>query len=471
MKLRLAQRGATALALLSPALLPMPAQAQDLTQLQREMKDMQRQYEAAIAKLRGDYDARMKEMETRLKSAEDKAATATNTATAAQKTAEATQQQAAASPPPPPAPANPQASASGFNPALGVVLNGSFAGYTRDPKTYRLPGFALSDEAKPPSRGFSIGESEINLSANVDPYLFGNLTISFPGDNSVEVEEGFIQSTSLPYGFTAKLGRFFSGIGYLNEQHSHTWDFIDQPLAYRAFLGNQYRDDGVQLRWLAPTQRFLEFGAEVTRGDAFPAGGASGHNVGVGAWSLFAHTGDDIGDSANYRLGLSQLWTKAKDRTTEGLAGTDTYSGTDHTYIADAVFKWAPNGNFVDRYVKLQGEYFLRQQNGLFNGARVGNRIQTGWYLQGIYQFLPKWRVGARYDQAHASSLGPGFAGTTLDNLSTTSRRYSTMVDYSTSEFGRFRLQYNYDLSRPAPDNQVMLQYVISFGAHGAHSY
>ncbi len=476
MKFPTARLRAAALALLAPTLVPAPAQAQDLTQLQRDMKQMQQQYETAIAKLRGDYDARMKDMETRLKSAEDKATSATSTAADAQKTAEATQLQVASAPAPAPEaaaspPASAPASASGFNPAIGAVLNGTFTGYTRDPKSYRIPGFALGDEARLLPRGFSIGESEINLQANADPYLFANLTLSFPGDKTVGVEEGFVQSTSLPFGLTAKAGRFFSGIGYLNEQHSHTWDFVDQPLPYRAFLNNQYGDDGVQVRWLAPTDRFLEFGAEAARGDAFPAGGTADHNAGVGAWSLFAHTGDDIGDSANYRIGLSQLWTKAKDRTTDGLSGTDTYSGTDHTYIADAVLKWAPNGNFVDRYVKLQGEYFLRQENGNFNGSRVGNRIQTGWYLQGVYQFLPRWRVGLRYDQVHAASLGSGFAGTTLDNLASTSRRYTSMVDYSTSEFGRFRLQYSYDRSRPAPDNQFVLQYVISIGAHGAHIY
>jgi hypothetical protein len=71
----------------------------------------------------------------------------------------------------------------------------------------------------------------------------------------------------------------------------------------------------------------------------------------------------------------------------------------------------------------------------------------------------------------HASSLGPGFAGTTLDNLAATPRRYSAMVDYSTSEFGRFRLQYENDHSRPQTANEFILQYIVSIGAHGAHQY
>ena len=83
--------------------------------------------------------------------------------------------------------------------------------------------------------------------------VFANLTLAFERDNTVGVEEGFLQPTALPYGFTVKAGRFFSGIGYLNEQHSHVWDFVDQPLPYMAFLNTQYDDEGVQVRWLAPT--------------------------------------------------------------------------------------------------------------------------------------------------------------------------------------------------------------------------
>jgi hypothetical protein len=150
---------------------------------------------------------------------------------------------------------------------------------------------------------------------------------------------------------------------------------------------------------------------------------------------------------------------------------TDIFSGTDNTYIADGVFKWAPNGNFVDRYLKLQGEFFLRREQGAFNGVNFSPTTQTGFYTQGVYQFMPQWRVGLRYDQLHADSLGPTFAGTTLDNLGATPRRYTAMIDYSTSEFGRFRVQYESDHSRPQTANEFILQYIISLGAHGAHQY
>ena len=95
----------------------------------------------------------------------------------------------------------------------------------------------------------------------------------------------------------------------------------------------------------------------------------------------------------------------------------------------------------------------------------------TGFYIQAAYQFLPRWRVGVRYDQVIGNRQSGLLAGSTVDNLGVTARRASAMLEYNTSEFGRFRLQYNRDWSRGSPDNQAILQYVISIGAHGAHTY
>ncbi len=469
---------------------PALAQTQDdLQSIRREMQQMRQQYDSALKKLEQDYNARLKRMEQRLDAAQKATAAAQAKANQAQKTAAAASTpqppppaSSAPSAPPPdstPAPAGgtpapgggTQTRASAFNPAIGVVLDGKFMAARRNPGSYSMPGFALGEEAKPPPRGFSLGESEINFQANVDQALFGNLTIALDRDNEVALEEAYIQSLGLPAGFTVRAGRFFSGIGYLNEQHAHTWDFADAPLVYRAFLGNQYGDDGVQVRWLAPTDFFLEFGGEVLRGAAFPAGGKDNHHLGVGAWSAFVHAGGDIDTSASYRVGLSYLQTKASQRETEGLAGDDVFSGTAHTFGLDAVFKWAPEGNFAERYLKLQAEIFAQRLTGTFNDARLPNNMALGFYIQGVYQFMPRWRFGLRYDQVRADSLGPDFTGTTLDNHGRTLRRYSAMVDFSTSEFGRFRTQYNFDQSRPQNDHQLIFQYTVSFGSHGGHQY
>ena len=134
-------------------------------------------------------------------------------------------------------------------------------------------------EVGPGDRSFSLGESEITLSASVDPYFMANLTAALDGAGEAAVEEAFFRTTSLPHGFSIKGGRFFSGVGYLNEIHAHAWDFIDQPLAYQAFFGGQFAQDGVQLKWLAPTDLFIEFGAETGNGDAFPGTRSTGNVV------------------------------------------------------------------------------------------------------------------------------------------------------------------------------------------------
>ena len=486
------------------AVYSMPARADDIGDMRQEMQAMQSQYQAALTKLQHDYEAKLQSMEKRLDAAEKKATAATQKADDAQKAAaaaqtasEASTQTAAAAPAPAAAPeatpasTNAQSSANAFNPAIGAVLDGKGMVSTHNPNTWRLPGFALGNEAGPPPRGVSIGESEINLQANVDQALFANLTIAFENDNSVNIEEAFIQPTALPWDFTAKIGRFFSGIGYLNEQHAHTWDFADAPLPYQAFLNGQYGDDGIQLRWLAPTNMFVELGGEAMRGASFPANSvqeslSSNHNAGLGAWSAFLHIGDDINDSSSYSAGISYLGTRSSNRATNpvgGPPGSDQFTGVDNTFIADAVYKWAPNGNFAQSYVKLQGEAFLRKESGAFTALNFASApgvpttrsfdagLQSGFYAQAVYQFIPFWRFGVRYDQVHAPSLGAAFAGTTIDSRDLTPRRYSAMIDYSTSEFGRFRVQYNYDEARPNPDNQVIFQYTVSLGAHGAHQY
>ena len=148
----------------------------------------------------------------------------------------------------------------------------------------------------------------------------------------------------------------------------------------------------------------------------------------------------------------------------------DIFNGKSDTVIFDAVYKWAPNGNPVETNLKLQGEFFAHHDNGQFNSIPYSG-WQTGFYAQAVYQFMPGWRVGARYDQVNGNRQTGLLAASTVDSLGVTPRRASAMLEYNTSEFGRFRLQYNRDWSRGTPDNQAILQYIINIGAHGAHIF
>jgi hypothetical protein len=305
----------------------------------------------------------------------------------------------------------PQAHAqeNAFNPSISLILQGTAARSSQDPASYQITGFAPSGaEVAPAPRSFSLGESELIVAGNIDPYFRGQLVAALTPENEIEVEEAFFQTLGLGQGFTLKGGRFLSGIGYENEIHQHAWDFQDSPLPYKAFLGGRFNDDGVQLRWLAPTDLFLEFGAELGRGRAFPS--AESSRNGAGAWSLFTHAGGDLGASTAWRAGLSYLQTKPEGRAFEdtdslGNPVNQSFSGTSKLRIADFVLKWAPSGNATLTSFKLQGEYFRRNESGSLtydDGTAVSGAYasrQSGWYLQGVYQFMPRWRVGLRYDQ------------------------------------------------------------------------
>lgn len=385
---------------------------------------------------------------------------------------------------------------NGLNPAISMTLQGTFASTSQDPNNYRITGFAPSGgEVGPPKRSFGLAETELTIASNIDPYFRGVAVAALAPEGGAEIEEAYFQTLALPAGLTLKGGRFFSGIGYLNEQHQHAWDFQDAPLAYKAFLGNKLRQEGLQLKWVAPTELLVELGAEVSSGDQFP--GSDRNKNGIGGSALFGRLGGDLGTDYAWRIGLSHLRTSPQNRSyedTDTLGGTVTnsFSGRAKLWVADAVLKWAPNGNPASTNFKLQGEYFRLEQNGrLAYDDSAGSNVfgtladsyvsnQSGWYLQGVYQFMPRWRIGYRHDQLNRGSVNNGIvnngAGPVAGDFSLLAphnpTRNTLMLDWSPTEFSRIRLQLAKDRSRlGARDNQIFVQYIYNLGAHSAHRF
>ncbi len=379
---------------------------------------------------------------------------------------------------------------SAMNPAVSVILNGIYSNLSQDPTAFRINGFTPTlGEAGPGVRGFSLGESELALAANIDHNFRGTLIASISPEDGIGVEEGTIQTLALSYGFTIKAGRFFSGVGYQNQIHAHAWDFSDAPLANKVFLGNQLGEDGVQLKWVAPTETYFDVGAEVGRGRQFPAGPAGGRNKnGVSSGNVFAHVGGDFGTGMAWQTGISYLSTSPQDRTFDNLdssgtrVNTNSFTGNSRLWVLDGILKWAPNYNPTYTDFKLQGEYFRRKEDGNLTFDTTGTAqtggfasVQSGWYLQGVYQFVPMWRVGYRYDRLNSGTTSfsaPLNAADFPILAAYNPTRHTVMADWSPSEFSRVRLQFAQDKSRSGvTDKQVFLQYIVSLGAHGAHKF
>jgi hypothetical protein len=394
------------------------------------------------------------------------------------------------------------AAAGGFNPEVSLILQGQYRRMKEVPErsitgTWPAGGHAHGSEGNE-GRGFTLDNSELIVSANINPSFRGLLNVALK-DGEAEVEEAYFQTLGLGRGFTLKGGRFLSGIGYLNEQHPHAWDFADAPLMSKALFGEHYGQDGLQLKWVAPTDLFMEFGAEIGRGANFPGTDRNGNSAGAGA--LFAHAGGDVGRSHAWRAGLSWLTTRAKDREAHfedtDAAGPNEVegliTGRSRTVVADFVWKWAPDGNAKQRNFKLQAELFRRNEHGALGCAsdvatspcagRLGlgrlRSAQSGGYAQAVWQFMPQWRAGYRYDWLNAGSkrYDPATVFAALDPANAYFARYrpqrhSLMVDWSQDEFSRLRLQFARDRSmQGVSDNQLTLQYIMSLGAHGAHRF
>lgn len=416
-----------------------------------------------VAELKADYESRITELEARLARAERAARGAERSADEAIELAEQTAIDLSGG----------ASAANTFNPSIGLILGGRYAAIDRG--WDEIPGFMPGGEIGTGESGFAPGEAELNFKANIDSRFYGNATIGLhahEGSVEVELEEAWLQTTGLPMGITAQAGRFFSAAGYLNGFHFHADDFVDRPLPYQAFLGGRYGVDGVQARWIAPTDLLVELGTELDWGGNFPA--TENAETAPGTWTIYANVGSDVGDSHSWQLGFAHTSSDAVDRGAghehEDETGVEElFSGDSDLTIVDFVWKWAPQGNPGVRNFKLQGEYFRREETGTFADLAYDGD-QDGWYLQGVWQFQPLWRIGFRHD-AVDSDNGPGLEGTELEDPGRSSSRNSLMLDWSPSEFSRLRLQYTDDRVLSTSDSQWYLQYIMSIGAHGAHQF
>jgi hypothetical protein len=290
------------------------------------------QVKSQLAELRQSYEARLQALEKRIAELQQAASAPTNAAATAgasppapaaagQPGAANADPSAAAHAAPPVAAATPTSPRPRrFNPAISLILAGRYASLSRDPDTYKLQGFVpTGGEVGPGPRGFSLGESELGISASIDPTFSGQLTTSFAADNSLGVEEAWFRARGWSRAGSCAPGAFSPASATSTSTMPTPGTSSTRRSSTRPFFGGPIKTDGVQMRWVAPTDRFFELGAEIGSGTSFP--GSSGGRNGIGSATLFAHVGDDIGTSASWRVGVSLLGHRADDRRYDDVNG------------------------------------------------------------------------------------------------------------------------------------------------------
>ena len=390
-------------------------------------------------------------------------------------------------------------SGNAFNPAISVILD---AGYYHDKgdepwheAIAELPGFALGhshgddhDHGHGPEDGFNLFHAEVIFSASVDNLFDAVLNLGIDEDG-VEIEEAYGLTRNLPGGLQLKMGKFFSGIGYLNSQHSHEWDFADQALPYRLMFGDHgLNEKGLQLTWTAPTDNYLLLGAEILQGEneKLIDYKLSGNEYGVGSESkgsgprlltAFTKFSPDMGHDHALQIGFSG----GQSRISKEVHGSRVYEGKPWFIGTDWVYKYDAGGHLGHGSLTIQAEYIRRvferkvvATTELASGrmGEVKKDTQDAMYIQGVYGIAPRWRAGLRYELA-------GMTNEHIDNGVTekhdSSNRITANLTWQPTEFSKLRLQASQ--SRLALEDgkenfrQVYLQYQLALGAHGAHRF
>lgn len=331
-------------------------------------------------------------------------------------------------------------------------------------------------------KGFNLNYAELVLSSSVDPLLNLDGVFHF-SQNGVEIEELYFTSNVLGDGFKLKGGKFLSNFGYLNEQHHHSWNFGAMPLVYHGFLGDHgINEKGLQLQYTLPTPIYTMIGVEALQGENEGSFGHEGiEEMGVskkdGATMFVGYikSSYDIGDTTLFG-GISYASGKSRHDHSDDDENPHAFAGDAKLYGADFVLFHQLNSY---SYIKWQSEYLQRELKGQsynFTSKKFADvtKKQGGFYSELIYAYDKNYRTGIRYDGITKNSvLKNGKNSPQPSGLN----RYTAMVEYNTSEFARFRLEYSHDRSmfdendKRKKINTIMLQANISIGAHAPHSF
>ena len=411
-------------------------------------------------------------------------------------------------------------SGTDFNPAISVILDGvyfnEFSGHAHDPAGFDGGHDHEHDHGHGHDHGlddgFNMRHTEIVFEGTLDPYFDANATLAIEGTDGVALEEGYITTRALPAGLQVKAGRFFSGVGYINDKHEHDWLFVDRPLVNEHLFGDHgLQENGLQLTWMPATDNYLLFGLEALNGEnggvASYEGAGGEHeyfdddeykevkttlsdHAGPRLFTGFMKFGPDLGFDHAAQFGLSYGHARTWQDTEGHGSGLEQWDGDAWFAGFDAVYKYDSgrdhgHGNLVVQaeylYREIDVDYWRKDEDGVADNAEgSGTSKQDGLYLQAVYGFAPRWDVGLRWEALGLTNDGmPSNEGDFREFYvpdHDTSHRTSLQMRYMPSEFSYLRAQVNHldyadDHGHSDDAWEFMLQYNVSLGAHGAHSF
>jgi len=308
---------------------------------------------------------------------------------------------------------------------------------------------ARMGDATPHDLDFAVGQVELGLQANLNPFTRGDVFFRV-GDGEIELEEGFATFTALPAGLGLRVGKYRAAAGRFNSAHGHSFPFLEYPLLVTQFFGPR----GLDEVGLNPSV-LLDFGA-------FP--------VTLSA-DVLSRAPDDTATSDPPREISDLVYNGRLSAFLTLLGGTsfielgasggtmvvDIASDLRATWVGvDGKFKWRPNPRTG---VDVAGE-FLAQRRKVTGGGSDTPAGALGYFN---YLFWGNWNIGGLAEYVQLAS-----------NSDLNQKGFALFAGYSIREQTTVirMLLRNDDLpGNLGNETGVQLQLVTGLGKHRPHDF
>lgn len=307
----------------------------------------------------------------------------------------------------------------------------------------------------PGANQFRFAEFEVAFQAPLDPFSQAKAFV-VQEEGEFELEEGYLEWTSLPGGLGLKFGQYRQDFGKLNRWHQHALPQADRPLVHQAFLGEGgLKGLGVGVSWLPSPflGDYNELWFQVTNDENDVA--FSGRGFDQPLYVLHETNYWDLSSASYLEVGLSAA-TGVNDP--DGERRTNLF-GIDWNY------DWRPPETALYRGLELKGELLWQRRE-----ERFGNVDALGLYTYGLYRFNRRLYLGLRFDWTE----NPTAPEQSLWGV-------SPYLEWWQSEWVRIRLQYAHndrilgepgeERFEPTSENKLFFQVTWSLGPHKHEKY
>lgn len=308
-----------------------------------------------------------------------------------------------------------------------------------------------------------VRSAELIFFGPLDPTF--DATLNFAAHNEegefvAEVHEAYVGSSKLIPNSRFRAGKFFLGVGKLNQTHRHDWAFVSAPRVQSDFFGEEgVTDTGAEFSTLLPTEAYWDITVGVTNGYTYGAhddehGHGEGEKPHVPTHYLRAVNFMDMGESGALQWGANYL------------GRTDAEELKTQLYGFDFVFK-KTEGKTTQLLV--QSELWYRNQSG--PGLETTEEI--GAYVFPQTALSERLFVGLRMDLFSELNRTSVSDGSQQGNLN-----YAVVptLTFKNSEFSLLRVAYTYDNQTYQGESdkinqKLEFQWVAILGAHPAHAF